>query len=333
MTEISTLKGAERAAIFLMSLSEQEAAAIMKHMAVAEVQKLGQAMAKLRKVTRDQADNVLGHFTDSVESEAPLVGRSPQSLKRLLASSLGEDRASSLMERIVDDEPRGLDSLQLMEPKEIAELIHCEHPQVIAIVLAGLNAKKAAQVISQLPNRLATDVVTRIAKMDEVPQSAIEELDEVMQARFSQSSGFKVKSMGGIRSAAEILNTVAKETGQKIIGELDERDPALSQEIQDSMFVFENLLDIDDRGIQAVVREITSDVLVVALKGAEPDLQDKIFKNMSKRAAELLRDDLEAKGPMRISDVEEAQKQIVQIVRKLADEGSIMISGGGDDFV
>ncbi|RMF95834.1 MAG: flagellar motor switch protein FliG [Gammaproteobacteria bacterium] len=333
MTDVENLSGAERAAIFLMSLTEEEAANIMKHMAVSEVQKLGAAMARLRRVTREQADRVLGTFTASIESEAPLVGRSPQSLKRLLATTLGEERAHSLLDRLIDDEPRGLDSLQLMDPKEIAEVIHREHPQVIAIVLAGLEPKKSAQVIAELPRRMASDVICRIARMGEVPQSAIEELDEVMQQRFSQTGGFKVTEMGGVRSAAEILNTVDKELGQKIIGELDEQEPELSQEIQDNMFIFENLLDIDDRGIQAIVREVTSDMLVLALKGAEPELQEKIFSNMSKRAAELLRDDLEAKGPVRLSEVEEAQKQIVQIVRKLADDGTIMIGGGGDDFV
>lgn len=333
MTDITTLSGPERAAIFLMSLTEDEASAIMKYMAVGEVQRLGQAMATLRKVSRDQANNVLTDFTESVESEAPLVGRSPQSLRRLLSSSLGEDRASSVLDRIVDDEPRGLDSLQLMEPKEIAEIIHREHPQVIAIVLAGLEAKKSAQVMQELPQVLATDVLARIAKMDEVPQSAIEELDEVMQQRFSQSGGFKVKAMGGVRSAAEILNIVEKETEQKIITELDERDPPLSQEIQENMFVFENLRDLDDRGIQALVREVTSDVLVIALKGADEQMQEKIFSNMSKRAGELLKDELESKGPMRISDVEEAQKEIVSTARRLSDEGTIMLGGGGDDFV
>ncbi len=333
MAELANLSGSERAAIFLMSLSEEEAAGIMQHMAVGEIQKLGQAMARLQNVSREQADQVLGTFAHSVETEAPLVGRSPQSLRRLLTRSLGEERATGLLERIVDDEPRGLDSLQLMDPKEITEIIHREHPQVISIVLAGLDSKKSAKVLAQLPKAFATEVITRIAKLGEVPQSAIEELDEVLQQRFSQASGFKVKAMGGIRNAAEILNTVDKETGQKIITELDERDPPLSQEIQDNMVVFENILDIDDRGIQALVREITSDVLVLALKGAEEALQEKIFSNMSKRAAELLKDDLEAKGPVRVSEVEDAQKLIVQTVRKLADDGTIMLGGGGDDFV
>jgi flagellar motor switch protein FliG len=333
MTDLNNLTGSERAAIFLMSLSESEAAAIMQHMAVGEVQKLGQAMASLRKISRDQADGVLAQFTQHVETEAPLSGRSPQFLKRLLTTSLGEEHASSLLERIVDDAPRGLESLQLMDPKEVAEVMHREHPQVIAIVLAGLEAKRSAQVLAQLPARLATDIVTRIARMDEVPQSAIEELDDVMQQHFSQRGGFKVTTMGGVRNAAEILNVVDKESSQRIIQDLDEHDPALSQEIQENMLVFENLLDIDDRGIQALVREVTSETLILALKGADEGMQRKIFKNMSKRAAELLQSDLDAKGPVRISDVEAAQKEIVTIARRLADDGSLILSTGGDDFI
>ncbi len=327
------LSGSERAAVFLMSLGEREAAEVMKHMPVVEVQKLGAAMARLRKVTRNQADSVLGHFTDNVESEAPLVGRSPKFLKKLLTSSLGEERARTLYDRLVEDEGNGLDSLQLMEAKEVTEIIQGEHPQVIAIVLAGLEPGKAAQVVGQLPVRLATDVVTRIARMGEVPESAITELDEVLQHRFKQSGTQKMTSMGGVRSAATILNQVPKDTGKMIVEELDQANAALSQQIQENMFVFENLLDIDDRGIQALIREITTDTLVVALKGADPALQEKIFRNMSKRAGELLKSDLEAKGPVKLSDVELAQKDIVIVARRLADEGTIMLGGAGNEFV
>ena len=327
------LSGSERAAIFLMSLGEKEAAEVMKHMPVGEVQRLGKAMANLRKVSRDQADAVLTQFTSNVESDAGLTGRSPKFIKRLLTNSLGEDKAAKVLDRIVDDEPKGLDSLQLMEAKEVVDVIHREHPQVIAVVLAGLDAKKAAEGISQLPVRLSTDVVTRIARMEEIPQHTIQELDEVMQQRFSQSSGFKVTAMGGIRSAAEILNMVDKEIEHQIIENLDQENAALSQEIQESMFVFDNLLSIDDRGIQALVREVTTDTLVIALKGADEALQDKIFRNMSKRAAEMLRSDLEAKGPVRIAEVEAAQKEIVTTARRLADEGTIMLGTGGDEFV
>ncbi|MDZ4863440.1 MAG: flagellar motor switch protein FliG [Gemmatimonadota bacterium] len=327
------LSGSERAAIFLMSLSEKEAAEVMKHMPVGEVQRLGKAMASLRKVSRGEADSVMTQFTSNVESEAALVSRSPAFLKRLLTTSLGEEKASKVLDRIVDGQPKGLDSLQLMEAKEVAEVIGREHPQVVAVVLAGLDAKKAAAVISQLPVRLSTDVVTRIARMDEIPQHTIEELDEVMQQRFSQSTGFKVTAMGGVRSAAEILNMVEKEVEHQILENLNQENAVLSQEIQENMFVFDNLLAVDDRGIQALVREVTTDILVVALKGADQALQEKIFKNMSKRAGEMLKSDLEAKGPVRIAEVEAAQKEIVTIARRLADAGTIMLGSGGDDFV
>lgn len=199
--------------------------------------------------------------------------------------------------------------------------------------LAGLDAQKAGQVIAQLPVRQSTDIVTRIARMEEVPENAITELDEVLQHRFKSSGTLKMTSMGGIRAAATILTQVHKETEKKIVEELDQANAALSQQIQENMFVFDNLMDIDDRGIQALVREVTSDTLVIALKGADPALQDKIFRNMSKRAAELLRSDLEAKGPVKLSDVEVAQKEVVTVARRLADEGTIMIGGGGNEFV
>lgn len=333
MSEAASMKGSERAAIFLMSLGEKEAAEVMKHLPVSEVQRLGKAMASLRKISRQQAESVLQQFADGVEGDAPLVARSPTFLKRLLTNSLGKERAEKLLDRIVDDAPRGLDSLQLMESREIAEVMHREHPQVIAVVLAGLDAKKSAQVLGELPVRLSTDVVARIARLDEIPQDTIAELDEVMQQRFSQSSGFKVTNIGGIRSAAEILNMVEKELEHQIMDSLSQADLPLSQEIQDNMFVFDNLLKIDDRGIQALVREVTGDVLVVALKGAEPALQEKIFRNMSKRAGEILKSDLEAKGPVRLAEVEAAQKEIVATARRLADEGTIMLGTGGDEFV
>ncbi len=305
----------------------------MRHMPVGEVQKIGQAMATLKNVSRSQADEVLEGFASSVETQAPLSGASPQALKRLLSKSLGEEKANSLMERFVDDQPKGLESLQMMDPREITEIVLREHPQVIAIVLAGLEPHKSAKVISELPRKMSSDIVERIAKMEEIPTHAILELDNVMQHRFSQSVGFKSTEIGGIRNAAEILNILDKDIEEKVIEELDERDPPLSQEIQDNMFVFDNLLEADDRGIQALVREVTSEILITALKGADEAIQEKIFGNMSKRAAELLRDDLDAKGPLRITDVEEAQKQIVSAARKLVDDGKLMLGSGGNDFV
>jgi len=217
MADTATISGSERAAIFLMSLNESEAAEIMRHMPVGDVQKIGHAMATLKNVSRTQADQVLANFTSNIETQAPLSAASPQSLKRLLSRSLGEDKAASLMERFVDDQPRGLESLQMMDPKEITEIVLHEHPQVIAIVLAGLDPAKSAKVIAELPRRMSTDIIARVAKMQEIPQDAIIELDNVMQHRFSQSSGFKSTEIGGVRSAAEILNILDKEIEQKVI--------------------------------------------------------------------------------------------------------------------
>jgi len=316
-----------------MSLEEREATEVLKHMPVAQVQKIGQAMAGLDKVSREEADEVLSYFTHIVESEAPLSGRSPQFLKRLLSGSLGEDQANTLLESLAGDAPTGLDSLQLMESKQVAELIRQEHPQVMAIVLAGLETKKSAEIISQLPTRVSADIIGRIAKLEEVPQHAIEELDEVLRERSSSSTGYKVQAIGGVRAAAEILNASNKDSGKKILEDLDERDADLSEEIQENMIVFENLRALDDRGMQALLREVTSESLVMALKGAEEALKNKVFGNMSKRAAELLQDDLEAKGPVRVSEVEEAQKEIVSIARRMSDEGTLQLGTGSDDFI
>lgn len=333
MVNVQDLSGSDRAAIFLMSLEEREATEVLKHMPVAQVQKIGQSMANLSKVSREEADEVLTYFTHIVESEAPLAGRSPQFLKRLLSGSLGEDQAATLLESLAGDVPTGLDSLQLMEPKQVAELIRQEHPQVMAIVLAGLETKKSAEIIAQMPTRLSSDIIARIAKLEEVPQHAIEELDDVLRERSSTSTGFKVQAIGGIRAAAEILNATHKESGKKIIDDLDERDADLSEEIQENMIVFENLRTLDDRGMQALLREVTSETLILALKGTEEAMRSKVFGNMSKRAAELLQDDLDAKGPVRVSEVEEAQKEIVNIARRMSDEGTLQLGAGSDDFI
>ncbi|MCC5793139.1 MAG: flagellar motor switch protein FliG [Chromatiales bacterium] len=333
MTDAATLSGPERAAIFLMSLSEKDAAQVMKHMPVGEIQRLGKAMAKLRGISRDQAEAVLQQFTDNVQREAPIAGASPSLLKRLLSQSLGEDKARTLLDRLVDDQPQGLDSLQLMDPKEVAELIHREHPQVIAIVLAGLEPAKAALVLAQLPASASSDIIARIGRMNEIPQSAIEELDQIMQQRFSQAGNFRVMMLGGVRSAAEILNLVGKDNEQQILEKLDELDQALSEEIRENMLVFDNLLELDDRGMQSLLREISTDVLVLALKGAEPAMHEKVYANMSKRAVEILRSDLEAKGPVRVSEVEAAQKEMINTARRLAEEGTLVLGTGGDEFL
>jgi flagellar motor switch protein FliG len=327
------MSGVEQAAIFLMSLGEQEASEVLKHMSVGEVQRLGKAMASMKKITRDQADNALKSFTDNVATDAPLIGGSPKFLRKLLTSSLGEDRAEQMLDRLMDGAERGLDSLQLMNAKEIADVIYTEHPQVVAIVLAGLEPEKSAEVLALMPKTRSTDIVRRIALLKEVPQDSIEELDNLLQQRVTSSSASRVAQMGGIRCVASIMNAVEKSVEEKIFEQLDQQDAPLSQEIQDNMFVFESLVDVDDRGMQMLAREVTTDQLIIALKGADEMLQNKFFSNMSKRAGEMLKSDLEAKGPVRLAEVDEAQKEIVSIARKLADEGTLILGNDANDFI
>ena len=333
MADDKTVSGTEQAAILLMSLGEQEAAAVLQKMGMREVQKLSRVMASMRRVNRIHAEAVLENFTSNNDTDLDLGG-SPDYLRKVLSSSVGAEKAGNILERIVDDgEPKGLESLHLMEAREVTEMIRNEHPQIIAIVMARLEQEQAAEVLSQLPPGLATDVVTRIARLEEVPQSALEELDDIVEQQFSRSSNFKAATIGGTRTAAEILNLVDSRFENEIMEALEKEDSALSQEIQDKMFVFENLMEVDDRGIQALVREITGDTLVLALKGADTAMREKIFRNMSKRAAEIMESDLEAKGPVRLSEVEEAQKEIVYTARRLADEGSLILGKGGEEYV
>lgn len=333
--EATEMAGAERAAVLLMSLGEQEAASVLKHMSVRQVQRLGKVMAQMKKISRDQAEQVLERFSESVDTDLHVAGGRPGYLRTVLSNSLGEERAGTIVERIVgdDEEPGGLESLHLMDARELTDMIREEHPQIIAIVLASLEEEQAAEVLGKLPMEQATDVVERIARMEEVPRTALQELDEIVQQQFKSASSFKAASIGGVKIIADILNRVDKELEADIFETLSERDEELSQEIQDQMFVFENLMDVDDRGIQTLLREVSSDFLVIALKGTDAALRDKILGNMSKRAREILESDMEAKGPVRVSEVEEAQKEILNTARRLAEDGSLMLGSGGEDFV
>jgi flagellar motor switch protein FliG len=228
---------------------------------------------------------------------------------------------------------KGLEQLKWMDPRAIAELIRLEHPQIIAIVLSFLESDQAAQVVSQFPDRVRTDVIMRIATLDGIQPAALQELDEILEKQFSGATNVKSSSLGGVKTAAEILNMLDGAVESKLMEEIIEVDADLGQELQDNMFVFENLIDVDDRGIQTLLREVSTEQLLLALRGADEGLKDKIFKNMSKRAAEMLKDDLEAAAPAKLSDVEAAQKEILVVARRLADAGEIMLGGGGEEFV
>lgn len=331
--KISQLSGAERAAIVLLSLGENEASEVLRHIGAKEVQKIGSTMATMKSVSRDQAMEVLDHFMVTVDEETSIGVGADDYVRRVLTQALG-DKASNLIDRVLlGQKSKGLETLKWMDPRSVAEMIRQEHPQIIAIVLAYLESDHAAEVLSALPDQLRGDVIMRIATLDGIPPSAFNELDDVMEKQLAGNENLKSSSVGGVRSAAEILNLVDGATEELVLQVMRDTDNNLCEKIQEQMFVFDNLAEIDDRGIQSLLREIQTDVLVVALKGADPSMREKFLNNMSRRAAEMLEEDLEAKGPVRVSEVEAAQKEIIASARRLADKGEIQIGGKGDQYV
>jgi flagellar motor switch protein FliG len=318
-----------------MALGEEVATAIMKHMGPKEVQRIGEAMASTSNVSRDQVEDVVSNFAETFGDQTALGVGSEEYLRKILVNSLGEDKASGLIDRILlGRSSKGLEALKWMEPRAIAEVVRLEHPQIIAIVLSYLDADQAAEVLSLLPENMRADVLMRIASLDGIQPSALQELDDILEKQFSGSSGnLKSSSVGGTKTAANILNFMDTAVEGAIIDKVKEVDGELGQKIQDLMFVFDNLAEVDDRSIQALLREVSSDTLIIALKGADAAVTEKVLKNMSKRAAEMLRDDLEARGPVRLSEVESAQKEILAIARRMAESGDISLGGGGDEFV
>jgi flagellar motor switch protein FliG len=332
----SKMPGVERAAILLLSLGEQAAAEVLKHMAPKEVQKIGAAMAAMTNVSRDQVGTVLEHFTKEVENQTAIGVGSDEYIRKVLVSALGQDKAGGVIDRILlGGNSKGLEALKWMDPRAVAELIRLEHPQIISIILSYLDSDQAAEIIVHLPDRVRIDVIQRIAALDGIQPSALQELNEIMEKQFAgnNTSNVKSSSVGGVKAAANILNLTESSKQADIIAKIKEGDEKLAQQIEDLMFVFEDLAGIDDRGIQALLREISSESLIVALKGADETMKEKIFKNMSKRAAEMLRDDLEVRGPVKLSEVEGAQKEILGVARRLAESGEIALGKGGEQYV
>ena len=327
--------GVERAAILLLTLGESEAAEILKHLGAKDVQRLGRSMAELSNVSRDEVRGVLGEFTNAVEMQTSLGVANDEYVRKVLVNALGEEKAASLMDRIsLGGQRKGLDALKWMDARQVAELIRNEHPQIIAIVLSYLESDQAAEVLGFLPEGLRTDLVMRVALLDGIQPTALAELDDMMEKRFANNGANAVSSaLGGLRVAAEMVNLLDSSVGTHLMAEIGKSDEGLSQKIQDLMFVFDDLLEIDDRGMQELLRQIPADKLLIALKGADETFKTKVFKNMSQRAAEMLKGDLEAKGPVRLADVEAAQKEILVAARKLADEGTIQLGGKGEQYV
>lgn len=325
-------EGIQRSAILLMSLGEEEAVEVFKCLGPREVQKLGPAMAKLSSVSREQVAKVLREFRRQTEQHAGIGAGSEQYVRSVLTRALGNERASALIERILQGpEQAGIENLKWMDAGSVAELVKGEHPQVIAAILAHLDADHAGEILAEFPERLRNDVVMRIATLEGVQPGAMRDLNEALTQLLAGADRVRKSTRGGVEAAAQILNRLGGTLEASVSAHIREIDPELAQTIQDKMFVFENLLDLDDRAIQLLLREIQSETLVVALKGTSEPLKDKIFKNMSQRAAEMLRDDLDAKGPVRLSEVETEQREILRIVRRLAEEGQIAMGGRGEE--
>lgn len=324
------VSGTERAAILLMSLGESDAAAVLKLMGPKEVQKIGTVMATLKNIPRQQVDDALSEFIKTVDDQTNFGFGNDEYIRKVLVSALGEDKAGGLIDRILlGHSSKGLEALKWMDPRAVAEVVRLEHPQIIAIVLAYLESDHAAEVLQYLPERARPDILMRVATLEGVQPQALMELDEIMERQFQGGSNAKSSSVGGLKAAANILNYMDSATESSISEAIKQADSQLGDKIQDLMFVFDNLAGVDDRGIQALLREVSSDTLIVALKGADAAIKEKILSNMSKRAAEILNDDLEAKGPVRLADVEAAQKEILTVARRMADAGTIVLGGKG----
>ncbi|EKG37204.1 flagellar motor switch protein FliG [Pseudomonas syringae pv. avellanae str. ISPaVe013] len=332
---VAKLSKVEKAAVLLLSLGETDAAQVLRHMGPKEVQKVGVAMAQMRNVHREQVEEVMSEFVDIVGDQTSLGVGSDGYIRKMLTQALGEDKANGLIDRILlGGNTSGLDSLKWMEPRAVADVIRFEHPQIQAIVVAYLDADQAGEVLGHFDHKVRLDIILRVSSLNTVQPAALKELNQILEKQFSGNANTSRTTLGGIKRAADIMNFLDSSIEGSLMDSIREVDEDLSVQIEDLMFVFNNLSDVDDRGIQALLREVSSDVLVLALKGSDEAIKEKIFKNMSKRASELLRDDLEAKGPVRVSDVETAQKEILTIARRMAEAGEIVLGGkGGEEMI
>lgn len=329
---MSQTDGLQDAAILMMSLGEAEASEVFKHLSPKEVQKLGEAIAKTKSISRERVDDVIGRFTGVAAAQSLLVSDSGDYVRSVLKLALGDDKATLLIDRILQGgDVSGIESLKWMEPSSVAELLRNEHPQIVAAILVHLDFDQAADVLKFFVERQRNEVMLRVATMEGIQPNALKDLNEVLFKVLAGGDKVRKASLGGVKAAAEMINLMGAAIEGTVIESIRNHDPDLAQKIMDKMFVFDDVLKLDDKAIQTVLKEVASDALIVALKGAQPELKEKFLANMSSRAAETLREDLESRGPMRLSEVEAQQKEILKTIRRLADEGTIVIGGGGDD--
>ncbi|MES2562816.1 MAG: flagellar motor switch protein FliG [Pseudomonadota bacterium] len=324
--------GVQKSAILLMSLGEDDAAEVFKYLEPREVQKLGAAMATLKSMTRDDIADVLGEFCETASEKSTLGMASTDYIRGVLKKALGDDRAANLIDRILQGgDTSGIEGLKWMDSNAVAELIKNEHPQIVATILVHLDRDQASEILMHFTERLRQDALLRIATLDGIQPTALRELNEVLTKLLSGTDNIKKAPMGGARTAAEMLNFMPATLENSVIEGVKTFDAELAQQILDEMFTWDNVMALDDRAIQVLLREVPSESLILALKGSTQEFRDKVFKNMSTRAAETLKEDLEAKGMVRLSEVEAQQKEIVKIVRRLGEQGDIAIAGKADE--
>ena len=332
MSSATDDKGVEDAAILLMSLGEEEAAEVFKHLAPKEVQRLGETIARMKAISRDRVDEILGRFADLAGEQSMLVADNDEYVKSVLRRALGDEKANILIDRILQGgDISGIESLKWMDAGSVAELLRNEHPQIVAAILVHLDFDQASSVLKVFTERQRNEVLVRIATLDGIQPNALKDLNEVMSKVLAGGDKMRKTSLGGVKTAAEMINMLGSSVETAVIDYIRETDNELAQKIQDNMFTFDDLEKLDDKGIQTLLKEVQSESLIIALKGATPEMREKVFRNMSSRAAETLREDLESRGPVRVSEVEAEQKELLKIVRRLADEGQIQLSSGSDD--
>ncbi|MBI2732917.1 MAG: flagellar motor switch protein FliG [Aquabacterium sp.] len=325
-------KGLEDAAILLMSLGEEEASEVFKHLEPKEVQCLGETIAKMKTINKDRVGTVLDRFSKESTEMGMLVPDTDEYIKSVLRKALGDEKANLLIDRIIQgSDVSGIESLKWMDPGSVAELLRNEHPQIVAAILVHLDPDQSSSVLKCFSDRHRNEVMVRIATLDGIQPSALKDLNEVLSRVLAGGTQLRKASLGGAKPAAEIINLMGSSHETSILDYIREADGDLAQKIMDNMFTFYDLIKLDDKGFQALLKEVQTESLIIALKGASPEIKEKVFKNMSSRAAETLREDLESRGPVKLSEVEAEQKELLKIVRRLADEGQITLASGGDD--
>mgnify|MGYP003131610479 CR=1 FL=1 len=334
MENSQVISGSEQAAVLLLMMGEERAAKILQYVDYEAVEKIGTAMANIKQVDSGRAFTVCNRFREELNNHTPLGIGVPGYVRNLLVKSMGEQTGSTLADRLLgNDSPRELDSLRWMDPDTILHMLEDEHPQIIAITLAHLDQNLASRVVAKFDSSLQEDVLFRIATMDKIPEAAMQQLQATLKSKLDLSANFKTKTVDGATTAAGILNGLDSDTEARILETLSKTDETMRQRLEDLMFVFGNLADLDNKGMQLLLREVTSDQLAIALKGADELVREKVFSNMSKRAKEMLVEDMESRGPTKLSDVEEAQKNILAAAKQLADDGKISLGGSSDDYV